>query len=160
MNTQTEGATAMTATIENPTHTADQAQPVDQVEPAARELVELDPATLLVDRNIRDAHLDRAFVGSIKAHGVLVAITAVRTHTGTVRVRYGHRRTLAAIEAGRPTVPVWIVGAEDDDATARLLSQWAENEHRTGLSESERVGAVEQLAAFGLTAAQIGRSVV
>jgi ParB family chromosome partitioning protein len=45
--------------------------------------------------NIRtDARLDKAFVASIKDFGVLVPITAVRTVTGDVRVRFGHRRTL------------------------------------------------------------------
>ena len=124
---------------------------------AVGELLHVDPRGLLIDRNIRDAQLDKEFVASIKAHGVLVAITAVTTAEGAMRVRYGHRRTLAAIEAERPTVPVWVVGAEDDDETARVLAQWAENEHRAGLSESERVGAVEQLTAFGLSAGQIAR---
>jgi ParB family chromosome partitioning protein len=143
----------MTATTETAT-----TETADAIAVAvSRELVEMDPAELLIDRNIRQAQPDRTLVASIKAHGVLVAITAVRTAEGAVRVRYGHRRTLAAIDAGQATVPVWIAGAEDDDDTDRLLSQWAENEHRAALTDAERVGAVEQLTAFGLSAGQIAR---
>jgi ParB family chromosome partitioning protein len=69
--------------------------------------VDLDPRDLLVDVNIRtDARLDKDFVASIKDFGVLVPIIAVRTAAGDVRVRFGHRRTLAAIEADLATVPV------------------------------------------------------
>jgi ParB family transcriptional regulator, chromosome partitioning protein len=82
---------------------------------------ELDPRSLLVDVNIRtDARLDKDFIASIKDLGVLVPITAVRTTTGDVRVRFGHRRTLAAIEAGLATVPVEIVGDDATDDAAQI----------------------------------------
>jgi ParB family chromosome partitioning protein len=88
---------------------------------------ELDPRSLLVDVNIcTDAQLDKAFIASIKDLGVLVPITAVRTAAGEVRVRFGHRRTLAAIEADLATVPVEIVGDEATDDAAqieRILTQ-------------------------------------
>jgi ParB family transcriptional regulator, chromosome partitioning protein len=123
--------------------------------------VDLDPRSLLVDVNIRtDARLDKDFVASIKDLGVLVPIIAVRTAAGDVRVRFGHRRTLAAIEADLATVPVEIVGDEaTDDAgqIERILTQHAENAHRTALSDSERIGVVEQLNAFGMSAAQIAK---
>jgi ParB family transcriptional regulator, chromosome partitioning protein len=121
----------------------------------------LDPASLLVDVNVRhDARLDPAFVASIKEHGVLVPIVAVRTAEGGVRVRFGHRRTLGAIEAGRQLVPVVIVADEAGDPTSgdtaaqveRIIGQWAENEHRTGLTVAERVDAMAQLSAFGVSA--------
>src|SRR5215211_7846503 len=123
--------------------------------------VELGPRSLLVDVNIRtDARLDKDFVASIKDLGVLVPITAVRTATGDVRVRFGHRRTLAAIEADLATVPVEIVGDEaTDDAgeIERILTQHAENAHRTALTDSEQLGVIEQLSAFGLSAAQVAK---
>jgi ParB-like chromosome segregation protein Spo0J len=101
--------------------------------------VDLDPRDLLVDVNIRtDARLDKDFVASIKDFGVLVPITAVRTAGGEVRVRFGHRRTLAAIAADLATVPVEIIGDEAvDDAgqIERILTQHAENEHRKELSD-------------------------
>jgi ParB family chromosome partitioning protein len=123
--------------------------------------VDLDPRNLLVDVNIRtDARLDKDFVASIKDFGVLVPIIAVRTASGDVRVRFGHRRTLAAIEADLATVPVEIVGDEaTDDAgqIERILTQHAENAHRADLTEHERLGVVEQLSAFGISAAQISK---
>jgi ParB family transcriptional regulator, chromosome partitioning protein len=123
--------------------------------------IDLDPRDLLVDVNIRtDARLDKDFVASIKDLGVLVPIIAVRTAAGDVRVRFGHRRTLAAIEADLATVPVEIVGDEaTDDAgqIERIVTQHAENAHRAALSDSEQLGVVEQLNAFGMSAAQIGK---
>jgi len=124
-------------------------------------LGQVDPATLLVDGNVRsDAALDKAFIGSIRDLGVLVPIVAVRTANGELRVRYGQRRTLAAVQAARASVPVIVAGeddADDADDAARIVSQWHENEHRTGLSTSDKVAAVEQLSLLGLSAAQIVR---
>jgi ParB family chromosome partitioning protein len=121
----------------------------------------LDPALLLVDLNVRhDARLDPAFIASVKEQGVLVPIVGVRTAEGRVRVRYGHRRTLAAVHAARPSVPVVVIADEatDDDAQVqRIVGQWVENEHRTSLTVAERVGALAQLAAFGVSPAQIAK---
>src|ERR1700752_3923775 len=61
------------------------------------------------DANVRDAAaIDAEFVASVKEHGVLTPIAAVRGRDGVVRVRAGQRRTLAAREAGLPTVPVYV----------------------------------------------------
>jgi ParB family chromosome partitioning protein len=125
----------------------------------AIERVDLDPTTLLVDVNIRkDAKPDKDFVASIKELGVLVPLIAVRTATGEVRVRFGHRRTLAAIEAGLSTVPVEIVGNEasdDEGQIERILGQYAENVHRSDLTAGEKVQVVAQLSAFGVKASEI-----
>ena len=121
----------------------------------------LDPRTLLVDLNVRhDTRLTADFVDSIREQGVLQPVVAVRTVDGAHRVRYGHRRTLAAIESGRETVPVLVAADESSDDAGqveRLVSQYAENEHRTGLSTGERVDVMAQLAAFGVPAAQIAK---
>lgn len=117
----------------------------------------LDPATLLVDLNIREAKLDKDFVASIKDHGVIEPIVALRTGDGQVRVRHGHRRTLAAIEAGQALVPVFIAGTEDDDEADRIARQWHENQHRAALTNVEQVSVVDQLALLGLSAATIAR---
>lgn len=117
----------------------------------------LDPATLLVDLNIREAKLDKDFVASIKDHGVIEPIVAVRTEDGAVRVRHGHRRTLAAIEAAKPLVPVFIAGTEDNDEVDRIARQWNENQHRAALTNVEQVSAVDQLALLGLSAAAIAK---
>jgi ParB family chromosome partitioning protein len=99
---------------------------------------QVEPASLLVDRNVRvQVSLDKAFIDSVREHGVLVPVVAVRTPEGQLRVRFGHRRTAAAIEADAKTVPVVVVADETDSDEAevqRLVQQWAENEHRTGLS--------------------------
>jgi ParB family chromosome partitioning protein len=115
---------------------------------------EVDPKSLLVDVNVRsDLRIDKDFVASIKEHGVLVPITAVRTASGELRVRFGHRRTMAAIEAGLESVPIEVIGNEgDDDASKieRIVTQHAENMHRAGLTSAEQVEIVTQLSAFGV----------
>src|SRR5438045_3880569 len=107
----------------------------------------VDPASLLVDHNVRsDVALDKEFLASIRDLGVLVPIVAVRTPEGALRVRYGKRRALASVEIGHTGVPVVIVGDEDADEIARIVSQWHENEHRAGLGTSDKLAAVEQLS--------------
>lgn len=120
----------------------------------------VDPTTLLVDANIRsDLDLNKPFIGSIKEYGVLVPIVAVKTEDG-LRVRMGHRRTVAAVEAGLEVVPVVIIEAEAEGDAAeieRLLTQHAENHHRTELSSRDEVDVHRQLAAFGLSPVAIAR---
>lgn len=119
-------------------------------------LVHLDPATLTIGTNVRlDARLDAEFVASIKARGVLVPIVAVRHYDGAHVVRYGQRRTLGAVQAKRDTVPVFVVN--DTDEAGRLIDQMAENDHRKALTAGERLAGFEQLAALGMTAAQIAK---
>lgn len=122
---------------------------------------QVDPRTLLVDANVRHStSADKDLVASVREVGVLQPIIAVRTAQGQVRVRYGHRRTLAAIQADLPTVPVLLVadeGTGDSDQVERLVTQWAENQHRVGLSNAEQADVIGQLAAFGVSAAQIAK---
>ena len=123
---------------------------------AGPRMEEVDPATLLIDRNVRrDPAPDKTLVESVRDLGVLVPLVAVRTDEG-VRVRYGHRRTRAAIEAGCATVPVWVFDPDPAGTDVdRIVAQWAENEHRENLTDADRLAAVEQLSAFGVSAAQI-----
>ena len=88
-------------------------------------LVELDPTTLTVDTNVRaDAGLTPAFVASVKEHGVLVPVVAHRAEDGIMKVLMGQRRTLAAVEAGQPTIPVHLVATpEAADRLGRELGQ-------------------------------------
>ncbi|CUU61013.1 chromosome partitioning protein, ParB family [Parafrankia irregularis] len=120
----------------------------------------LDPRSLLLDRNLRsNADLDPDFLASIKACGVLIPIIAVGAPDG-IRVRHGHRRTLAAVAAGQSSVPVIVIGPDSDSQTAeieRIVSQWHENEHRTGLHNRDKVAAVEQLTLLGLSATSISK---
>lgn len=123
-------------------------------------ITEVAPSELLTDANVReDLRLNKEFVASVKDHGVLVPIVAVKTDDG-LRVRFGHRRTAAAVQAGRPTVPVVVVesNAEGDaEAVERLLTQHAENTHRAGLTTTEDARVAQQLSLLGLSATQIAR---
>ncbi|NKW16402.1 ParB N-terminal domain-containing protein, partial [Rhodococcus hoagii] len=86
--------------------------------------------------------------------------TAVRTADGQLRVRTGHRRTAAAVHNGLAAIPVLVIGDEatDDAATLdRLATQWAENEHRTGLDHADKVDTVEQMSLLGVPAGQIAK---
>jgi ParB family chromosome partitioning protein len=125
------------------------------------ELVHVDPATLVVSANVRaDAGLDKQFVASVKDQGVLVPIVARRGEDGQLHVQLGQRRTLAAVEAGRPLVPVYVVDIPDDGKAGevvRIVRQIIENDHRQGLRDADRVHAHQQLALLGLSAGQIAR---
>ena len=56
----------------------------------------IDPATLTIDANVRaDAQLDKAFLASLKEHGVIQPVVAHRAEDGGAHVLYGQRRTLA-----------------------------------------------------------------
>ena len=118
----------------------------------------VDPADLLTDTNIRkDLRLadNDELVESVKARGVVQAITATRAADG-LRVIAGHRRTAAAIKAGLDSVPVQIVDEPACEAD-RILTQYSENEHRRGITDGEKVAAFTQLAALGLSTAQIAK---
>jgi len=132
----------------------------DSVEAAAQTIVQLDPRTLLVDLNLREARIDSDLVDSIRELGVLQAVTVVTTAEGAHRVRYGHRRTLAAIEAGRPLIPAVVAGPEGSTKAAqvaRIVEQWHENEQRVNLTRAERIEATAQLSAFGVSPTQIAK---
>lgn len=124
-------------------------------------LVHVDPGALVLEANVRaDISLDKAFVGSIRDHGVLVPIVAWRAPDGQLRVRMGQRRTLGAVEAGRQTVPVYVVDAPDEGKAAqvaRIVVQLIENIHRAGLRPVDEVRAHQQLSLLGLRAGQIAR---
>jgi ParB family chromosome partitioning protein len=120
----------------------------------------LDPAALQIEDNVRflpelDKD-DRQLVESIKQLGVLEPIVARRDEQGTVLVRMGQRRTLAAREAEVPTVPVFVIDAADN-TIRRILEQLAENDHRRDLTGAEHVAAFQQLAFEGLSVATIAK---
>lgn len=117
-----------------------------------------DPAVLLIDKNIRASAPDKTLIDSVKTHGILVPIVCSDDH-GQLRVRDGHRRTLAALEAGITDVPI-VVTTTDDTDTARVITQYAINQHRVGLTPSEQVAAWSQLSAFGVPVAAIAKQTV
>jgi ParB family chromosome partitioning protein len=123
------------------------------------ELEYVPPGILLLDRNVRlHTSADQDLIESIRAHGVLQPIVAVRTAQDGLRVKFGHRRTVGALAAELDQVPVLVAGDEATDDPGqidRVLEQIAENDARQALTQLDRVNAVEQLTAFGLTATQI-----
>ncbi len=122
------------------------------------EFAHVDPATLVIGANARlDADLTAEFIASIKQHGVLQTIDTYRNTDGALVVLRGQRRTLAAVQAGLPTVPVRVLPGDQDEAR-RIVEQIVENDHRAAMRDTHRTAAVKQLALdFGLSAATIAK---
>jgi len=122
----------------------------------------IDPTTITIETNVRPgetmAPLPREFVASIRDHGVMEPVIGYRDEQGNVVVRAGQRRTLAAREAGRPTIPVYF-GAAPADEAVRIVEQLIENDQREDLTEGQRAAAWQQLAFEGLSAATIAKRV-
>ncbi|SEJ78737.1 chromosome partitioning protein, ParB family [Arthrobacter sp. yr096] len=123
---------------------------------AAPTLEMLDPATLIVDINVRkDAALTPEFIASIKEHGVIEPVIAHRNEDGTVHVRMGQRRTLGAVEAQCPLIPVMITASAED--AERIVSQVVENIQRAAMTEADEADAYHQLSLIGVSAAAIAK---
>lgn len=120
-------------------------------------LVDANPHNLMIESNVRtEASLTKQFVASIKENGVLVPIVALRDDNGTLWVRAGQRRTLAAREAGLESVPVYIIDAGSDEAT-RLVQQITENDQRLSLGAGDRVKGIQQLLDTGLSMTRVAK---
>jgi len=124
---------------------------------AGRECVDVDPTSLIIGDNVRaGAHLDRQFLASLREFGVMDPIHVTRADDGTLTVKRGQRRTLGAVQAGLPLVPVLVV-ADDDSEADRITKQWHENERRDALTDTDRLTAVEQLTILGVPAGSIAK---
>ena len=117
----------------------------------------IDPTALVIEANVRtSAPVTKDFIASIRENGVITPVLARRDEHGNVIVRAGQRRTLAAREAGVPTIPVYVV--EGDETTAdRIVQQIIENDQRAELSVADRTAAWAQLAFEGVSAAAIAK---
>ena len=119
-------------------------------------LVQIDPTTAALGVNVRsEAHLTADFVASIRELGVLEPVVGHYDQQGQFVILRGQRRTLAAVEAKLASIPAVVVARPED--ADRIVQQMAENDHRTDMTTADRIAGVKQLAAFGLTAAQIKR---
>lgn len=126
-------------------------------------LEHIDPNTLDLGRNVRDhVELDPEFTASIADHGVLVPLTAVRAADGTITVREGQCRTLAARAAGLATVPVYITDdtAADDNSrnVQRVTQQMITNDKRRPLTEAQRAKGIQELLIAGLTPTKVAKT--
>jgi ParB/RepB/Spo0J family partition protein len=90
---------------------------------------------------------------SIQEHGILQPL-CVRPDKERYTLVFGLRRLKAASRAGLLEVPCTIQLADDDRA---FLLNTIENLHRHQLSGSERIRAIERLAATNLTGREISR---
>ncbi|MBW4818134.1 MULTISPECIES: ParB/RepB/Spo0J family partition protein [Rhodococcus] len=132
---------------------------------AALEVAQLHPDALDIGENVRDS-VDLAqtpdFVESIRENGVLEAISAVRTADGTIVVRDGQRRTLAARETGLTSIPVVIypdtAGSDKARAVDRIGKQITANRHREGLTAAQHTRGVAQMLEFGASITKVSKT--
>ena len=132
---------------------------------AALEVAQLHPDALDIGENVRDS-VDLAqtpdFVESIRENGVLEAISAVRTADGTIVVRDGQRRTLAARETGLTAIPVVIYpdteGSDKARAVDRIGKQITANRHRAGLTAAQHTRGVAQMLEFGASITKVSKT--
>jgi ParB family chromosome partitioning protein len=125
-------------------------------------LEHLDPNTVDIGENVRDAvDLNKAFLDSLREHGVLVPLTAVRGDDGVVRIRNGQRRTLGAREVGLATVPVYVLPATATDDAAepveRIVHQIVTNDQNDDLTDVQRARGIQQMIDAGLSATKVAK---
>lgn len=123
-------------------------------------LLHVSPTELTLLSNIRDAQVSPELVASVRDHGLLEPINAYRAEGGDLVVKHGHRRTLAACEAGLDQVPVVVTAAPANDLDGKtdlIAAQWDENQQRQNLTAREQAETISQLAAFGVSPAQISK---
>ncbi|WP_100812136.1 ParB/RepB/Spo0J family partition protein [Microbacterium sp. HA-8] len=117
----------------------------------------VDPAQIVLETNVRpSAPLTDEFIATIREHGVLQPVRGRRDDTGSVIVRAGQRRVLAAREAGLTAIPVFVVDSTEH-TVERIVEQIVENDQREALTDTERTAAWQQLALEGLTPAVIAK---
>ncbi|MDV3357156.1 ParB/RepB/Spo0J family partition protein [Dietzia sp. IN118] len=123
-------------------------------------LIHVSPSELTLVSNIRDAKASDDLVASVREHGLLEPINAYRDDNNDLVVKHGHRRTLAAVAAELDQVPVIVTSAPADDLdgkTDMIAAQWDENQQRQNLTTREQAETIAQLAAFGISPAQISK---
>jgi ParB family chromosome partitioning protein len=125
-------------------------------------LEHVNPAQLSIGDNVRDgARLSKEFLASVKEHGVLNPITAVRMDDGTITVRDGQRRTEAARQVGLDSIPAVIHAAAGDDKTQRtqrVVQQIVLNDQRSALTDAERARGINQLLLDGVSPTKVAKN--
>lgn len=125
-------------------------------------LEHVNPAQLNIGDNVRaGARLSKEFLASVKEHGVLNPITAVRMDDGTITVRDGQRRTEAARQVGLASIPAVIHTAAGDDKTVRtqrVVQQIVLNDQRSALTDAERARGINQLLLDGVSPTKVAKN--
>lgn len=135
---------------------------IPAAETAAGAFAHVDPQTLFIGDNVRDiADLDEDFIDSIRQHGVLVPVTVVADDDGTLIVRDGQRRTLAAREAELTVIPVYVIPTAAKDLPAwnveRVIQQIVANDQHAALNDAQRARGIQQLLDAGLSVAKTAK---
>jgi ParB family chromosome partitioning protein len=122
----------------------------------------IDPQTLEFEDNVRDeVQLDKEFLASLREHGVIIPIIAIRDAEGRTLVREGQCRTLGAREVGLTSVPVYVVPADAADADAatvqRIVQQMVANDRRKDLTNGQRARAIQQMLDTGMSATKVAK---
>ncbi|WP_067694564.1 hypothetical protein [Nocardia jejuensis] len=130
-----------------------------------RTVIEVDPDDLVFGNNIRTnaiTTLTPDFLSSIAEKGFEQSPTAWINPDGFLQVKTGHRRTLAARQVEYRPCPIMLVRAPEgtSDSTRRVSEigdQWAENEHREAMTDSDKYGTVLELLTLGETPAKVNQ---
>lgn len=122
-----------------------------------KQILTINPAELVIAANVRsEVKIEKEFIESVKAHGVLQPPSVVARTDGTFEVVIGQRRTLAAVEAGLKAIDVMIVSSKA--ATDMVLAeQITENQVRQQLTTADLARGVKQMALFGVKASDIAK---
>jgi ParB family chromosome partitioning protein len=124
----------------------------------------LNPHDLIIEDNVRDqVNLAADFLNSLREHGVIAPVTAIRTDDGATHVRDGQCRTLGARTVGLATIPVYLLATDTADtdtdtaAVERIVHQIVANDRRTALTDSQRARAIQQMLDTGLSATKVAK---
>ena len=134
----------------------------NRTEQAIGTVEHIDPQALEFEDNVRDeVDLDKEFLASLREHGVIVPIIAIRDAEGRTLVREGQCRTLGAREVGLHSVPVYVVPADADDANTatarRIVEQMVANDRRKDLTNAQRARGIQQLLDTGMSATKVAK---
>ncbi|MFV9455000.1 ParB/RepB/Spo0J family partition protein [Rhodococcus sp. NM-2] len=133
---------------------------------AAEELVHLHPDEIVLEPNARttvDPDELAELTESLREHGVLLAIKAIRYADGTIRVRDGQRRTLAARDAGLASIPAHVTPdtahSDKERGIQRIGQQIAANDHRTDLTAGQRAAGIAEMLDLGASITKVAKAV-
>jgi ParB family transcriptional regulator, chromosome partitioning protein len=154
----------MTTGNDNPQHeqpdsTAEEAVPADPPEqaPPWRAMIAVSQLAAHPGNVRSDLDLNEAFVTSIAANGVLVALRVTPEGDG-YRVIDGGRRLAAALKAGAEEVPVDVVADRAGDEAGQYLDMILTNAHRNPLTVLEEADALFAAQKAGATKTRLRKT--